>query len=136
MAHNYTVAGAQKAASLDAELNPSDSGFIDVYSGTQPTGPDTALSGNTLLASLGLSATAFAAAVSGTNSATKTANAITSGVAGNTGTASFFRIFKSDHTTAVADGTVGVGSTFDMQLATTTINSGVTVSCSSCVITR
>ena len=41
------------------------SGFLRIYNGTQPTGPDTALSGNTLLAELPLSSTAAAAASGG-----------------------------------------------------------------------
>jgi len=41
------------------------SGFLRIYNGTQPTGPDTALSGQTLLAELPLSTTAAPAASGG-----------------------------------------------------------------------
>jgi hypothetical protein len=41
------------------------SGFLRIYDGTQPTGPDTALAGNTLLAQLALSSTAAPAASGG-----------------------------------------------------------------------
>ena len=53
-------------AGLDAiDTAIGTSGFLRIYDGTQPTGPDTALAGNTLLAELPLSATAFGAAASG-----------------------------------------------------------------------
>jgi hypothetical protein len=41
------------------------SGFLRIYDGTQPAGPDTALSGQVQLAQLALSATAFAAGSGG-----------------------------------------------------------------------
>jgi hypothetical protein len=111
---------------LDSAMNVANSGNLEIYSGTQPATPDTALSGNTLLATLPLSATAFGAASAGT----KTANAITSGTAGATGTATFFRVYKSDGTTAVIDGSVGTSGA-DLNLNTTSIVSGATVSVTS-----
>ncbi len=126
-----TISTASKNLGLNAQLDVLNGGFLDIYSGTRPATPDTALSGNTLLASLPLNATAFAAASGGT----KTANAITSDSSADaTGTATFFRAFKSDHTTAVIDGTVGTSGT-DAIINSTSIVSGTTVSCSSCVIT-
>jgi len=103
-----------------------NSGFIDFYSGTQPVNANTALSGNTLLASLTFSATAFGAAVA----SVITANAITAGTAGNTGTATFARIFQSDHATVVMDVTVGTSGA-GINLNTTSIVSGAQVSLSS-----
>jgi hypothetical protein len=41
------------------------SGFLRLYDGAQPAGPDTALSGQNVLAELALSATAFAAGAGG-----------------------------------------------------------------------
>ena len=108
---------------------PGWSGFLEIYTGTQPATPDTALSGNTLLATLPLSATAFGAS----SSATKTANAITSATAAATGTATFFRVYKSDGTTAVIDGSVGTSGA-DLNLNTTSIVTGATVSVSSWTI--
>lgn len=116
---------------MDAALDVLDGGFMRIYSGTKPTNANTALSGNTLLAELSLNATAFGASSSGT----KTANAITDDSSANaTGTATFFRAFKSDGTSAVIDGTVGT-SNADAIINTTSIVSGGTVSCSSWTVT-
>lgn len=82
-----------------------------------------------LLATLTFSDPAFGAAASGT----ATASAITSGTAGNTGTAAVLRIADSN-TTTVADGTVGTSGE-DFNLNTTSITTNDSVSCSSCTIT-
>jgi glutamate synthase domain-containing protein 3 len=126
MAFNLHLSAVGVDNALDTVLNALNGGTVNIYTGTQPANCDTALSGNTLLVTLTLSATAFSAASAGV----KTANAITSGVAVATGTATFFRAFKSDGTTAVIDGSYGTATT-DMIGPTTTINSGDTVSCSS-----
>lgn len=113
-----------EASALAALLN---SGYLRIYSGTQPANADTALSGNTLLAELRFGATAFGAPVAGL----LTANAITSDSdADATGTASFFRAYSSDGTTAILDGSVGT-SAANMILATVSIAQHQTVSCSS-----
>lgn len=105
----------------------ANSGKLRLYSGTKPATADTALSGNTLLAELTMNATAFGAAVSGV----LTANAITpDSSADASGTATFFRLFKSDGTTALLDGTVGTSGT-NLVIATTSISAAQTVSCSS-----
>lgn len=92
-----------------------DGGFLDIYDGTQPAGVSTAITTQTKLASLPLNADAFAAASGGT----ATANAITHDFSADaTGTASWFRIYKSDHTTAVFDGSVGT-SNADLVVNTT-----------------
>ncbi|HWQ07895.1 MAG TPA: hypothetical protein VN436_02265, partial [Holophaga sp.] len=106
---------------------------IGIYSGTRPATPDTALSGNTLLATLTFSATAFGTPTSAVPSVA-TANAITqcsSAVA--TGTASFFRCFKSDGTTAVFDGNVGTSGS-DMNINSTSIVAGGIVQCTSLTV--
>jgi hypothetical protein len=131
MTASLTMSTASKNLGLNAQLDVLNSGFMKIYSGTRPATPDTALSGNTLLASLTLNATAFAAASGGT----KTANAVTSDTnAAATGTASFARFFKTDGTTAVIDGNVGT-SAADVIINSTAIQSATTVSCSSIVIT-
>lgn len=128
-----TISAASKILALDSEFNVLNSGFLNIYTGTRPTNPDTALSGNTLLASLTFGATAFGGAT-GSTTVTKTANAIGSATAGNTGTATFFRAFKSDGTTAVVDGTVGVSAS-DAIINSASVVSGTTVACTSCVLT-
>lgn len=122
MALNTHLSIASWDAALDSALNVLNSGTVQIYSGTQPLTPDTALSGNTLLVTLTLGATAFSAASAGT----KTANSITSGVAVATGTASFFRAFQSGGTVAVIDGSVGTSGA-DMTIPSTAISSGVTI---------
>jgi glutamate synthase domain-containing protein 3 len=129
MATNTHLSLASWNLALDSAINVLNSGFIQIYSGTQPATPDTALSGNVLLATLTLGATAFGAAAAGT----KTANAIANGTAVATGTASFFRAFESDDATAIIDGSVGT-SAADMIIGTTSIVTGAVVSCSSWTI--
>jgi hypothetical protein len=102
-----------------------NSGTINIYSGTQPANANAGLSGNTLLATLTFGGTAFGAPAAGVI----TANAIASGTAGATGTATFARILKSDGTTVVMDITVGTSGA-GLNLNTTSIVSGATVACS------
>lgn len=122
MALNPHMSVASWNLALDSALNVLNSGFVEIYTGSQPATPDVAVSGQTKLAKLSLSATAFGAASSGT----KTANAVTSSVALATGTAAWFRLFKSDDSTAVFDGSVGTSGT-DMTVDSTSFTSGVTV---------
>jgi hypothetical protein len=117
---NATVNG--QGDNLSARLN---TGYLRIYSGTQPATADTALAGNTLLAELRFSATAAPA----TSGGLITFNAITSGTAGNTGTATFFRALSSDGTTVVMDGSVGT-SAANLVLNSVAISSGATVSVS------
>lgn len=128
---SITISAVRKNAMLDALLDSLNSGFLRIYSGTRPATPDTALSGNTLLAELTFGATAFAAATGGT----KTANAVTQDSSADaTGTATFFRAFQSNGTTAVIDGTVGTSGT-DATIPTVSIVAAAAVPCTSCVIT-
>lgn len=131
MALNPHMALALRNTALDSIDANFNSGKLRIYSGTQPATPDTALSGNTLLAELTFNATAFGSASGGVI----TANAITSDSSADaTGTAAFFRCFASDGTTALLDGTVGTATT-DMTINTVSIVSGATVSCSAFTIT-
>jgi len=103
------------------------SGKLRMYSGTRPA---TGGAITTLLVELTCNAT-FAPAASG---GTLTANAITSGTAVATGTASWVRIFKSDGTTICID--LGVGTSGqEVTIATTSIVAGAVVSVSSLVVT-
>lgn len=112
-----------EANSLAPLLN---SGFIEIFTGTQPANANTALSGNTLLATLTFGSTAFGSSAAGVI----TANAITSGTAAATGTAAFARLYKSDGTTVVGDITVGTSGA-GLNLNTTSIVTGGLVSCTS-----
>lgn len=91
-----TTANSNRA--IDAVAVRANTGKLRLYNGTQPVDANAALSGNTLLAELTFSATAFGAAASGT----ATANAITADSSADaTGKPTFARIFESDGTTVV-----------------------------------
>lgn len=104
--------------------------IIRIYAGSQPANANTAITSQTLLVSLTVSGTF------GTDSnGTITLATVTNGTAVATGTASFFRIVKSDGTTVVMDGSVGTSGS-DMNLNNTSIASGQTVSISAGTIIR
>ena len=126
---HYSIASINLA--LNALLAPLNTGFLQIYTGTQPANPDTALSGNTLLVTLDMNATAFAGASGGI----ATANAIVTGTAVAGGTATFFRAFKSDDTTAVVDGSVGASGSFDLLIPSTTIATSQSIPCTSWTVT-
>lgn len=117
------LTAARKNTMADALATSLNSGYLRIYSGTEPATADTALSGNTLLAELRFNATAAPAAVAGL----LTFNAITSDASNDaTGTATFFRAFRSNGTTVEFQGTVGVGGEF-LNLSSTSITAaGVT----------
>jgi len=117
------VAANAQANAAAALLN---SGTIQIFSGTQPVNANTALAGNTLLATLTLGSTAFGGAVAGVI----TANPITSGTAVADGTATFARWYESNGTTVVWDEQVGISGAA-LNLNTIAIVTGGLVSCSS-----
>jgi hypothetical protein len=111
---------------LDASFDMNtgfDNGFLDIYSTPKPALADDAESGS-LLASIVLPATAFAAAASG-------GSLVKAGVwqetsANLSGTANWFRLYTSGHVTGASttekriDGTVGTSGT-DLILTSTSI---------------
>lgn len=135
MALAPNIANLAARAGLDAiTATIGTSGLLRIYSGTMPTDTDTALSGNTILAELPLSATAFAASTDANPGALATANAITADTsADNTGTASFFR-FLTSAGVAKIQGSAGT-ATADMILNSVAITAGSTVSVSSATVT-
>jgi hypothetical protein len=126
MAANTHVSSASWDLALNAALDVLNSGFLEIYDGTQPATPDVAVSTQTKLAKLTLGATAFGASSGGT----KTANAIGSVAALATSTATWFRAFRSNDTTAVIDGSVGTSGA-DLNLNAIAIVLGSTVSVTS-----
>jgi hypothetical protein len=115
-------------AAVNAVCALLNSGKLIIYTGTQPAA-DGAVTG-TVLATLTFGATAFGASSSGT----ATANAITSGTAGNTGTAGYHGLLESNGTTVVATGSVGTSGA-DLNFNSLSISSGATVSCSAYTVT-
>lgn len=127
---SITTANRNRAA--DAVCARANNGSLRIYSGTAPADANAALSGNTLLANLAMSATAFAAAASGV----ATANAITADSSADaTGTATFFRVLESDGTTVVFQGTVGTTGA-ELNLSSVAIVAGGNVAVSSLTYTQ
>jgi len=113
-------------------------GTLQIFTGSQPADANQALTG-TLLATLTFSSTAFgtptASGSTGSRIVTATAAAITSGTAGNSGTAGYFALVKSDGTTVAAMGSVGTSGA-DLNMNSTSITAGATVSCSAFTLTQ
>jgi hypothetical protein len=107
MALNPKLSAASRNLALNAALDVLNNGFFDIYDSTQPTDADTAVGAQVKLARCTFGATAWAAA----SAASKSANAITADSAADaTGTAAWYRMWQSNGTTAVWDGTVGTAS--------------------------
>ena len=119
-------------AAVNAVTALLNSGTIQIYTGSQPA-LDGSLTG-TLLATLTFGATAFGSATASGGTVTATANTITNGTAGNTGTAGYFAVVTSGSAT-VATGSVGTSGA-DMNLNSLSISAGATVSCSAFTITE
>jgi hypothetical protein len=139
-ANNPFFSDATTEAAVNAVAALLNSGNISIYTGSQPTDANTAIGAQVLLASMAFGSTAFASAVaSGTAPAkvvTATANSITSDTnAAATGTATWFRCYKSDGVTGVMDGAVGTSGS-DLNLNTTSIVSGATVAVTAFSITQ
>lgn len=128
MALNTRTSETLDNAKLDSTKALFDSGWIDIYDSTgagQPATPDTAITTQILIASLRFAATAFPAAVT----RVATANTIVSGTAVATKTATWCRIYQSNHTTVLCDGSVGTAAS-NIVLNAVDIVTGATVSCS------
>ena len=141
MANTPYFSTATVVAGMSAIVALLNTGFLEIYAGTQPTDANTALTGQTLLSGgMTFAATAFATPVAsgaaGSRVVTATANAIVSDTsAAATGTAAWFRAYKLDGVTGVMDGSVGTTGC-DLNLNTTSIVIGATVSVTSMTITQ
>jgi hypothetical protein len=131
MANDVSIKDTTANTMLDAITTAiGASGFLRIYDGTMPATADTALSGNTVLAELPLSATFAAGAASGV----LTASAITTDASANaTGTATFFSLVTSAGV-RIVDGTVGTSGA-DLNLNTTSIVAAASVAVTSLTIT-
>jgi hypothetical protein len=141
MAHNPFFSDEAAKAAVDAVAAKCNGGTLKIYTGSQPTDANTALGAQTLLATLTLNATAFAASTvsgsAGSKIVTAVANSITDDTSADaTGTAAWFRVLKSDGTSVVFDGSVAAtGGTADLLLASTSIVASEDVSVTSFSIT-
>lgn len=139
---NTKISNAAAKAACDAVVDLLDAGagpgVLKIYNGSQPADPDTAVSGQTLLAELTLNDPAFGAAADAAPGGQATANAITDDSSANaTGTATWFRAEDSDGN-AIIDGDVSTtaAGTGDLQLNSTSIQSGATVEVTSWTYTH
>ena len=135
MALSPRLANVAANAAADAVCVLANSGKLRIYDSTgtgQPANADTAVTTQVLLAELTLNATAFGAAALGV----ATANAITSDASADaTGTATWFRVLKSDGTTVLFDGSVGAAGC-NLNLNTTSIVIAAAVSVSALTYTQ
>lgn len=122
MSLNTQVADQTANAATNAMTALANGGSIKIYSGAQPANGNTALSGQTLLATLPLNNPAFGVASAG--SAALNAAGVSASAAA-TGTATWFRVCKSDGS-GLWDGTIGT-SGCNINLNSTAIQSGATV---------
>ena len=131
MASNLKYSNGTRDAQQQGLITYAGTGcLINIYNGTQPANANTAISTQTLLVTLTI------AGGFGTDSnGTLTLGTVTDGTAVATNTATFFRIFKSDGTTVVMDGSVGTSGA-DLNLNSTSIASGQTVAITSGTIVR
>ena len=135
MASNLKYSASLKNAQQDAITTKlGANAVLNIYSGTQPTNPDTAIGAQVLLASLTCNAT-FAPAASG---GVLTLNSISNGTGtagASTGTtATWFRLTTSG-AVAHIDGSVGTSGA-DLNLNNTSIATGQTVSVTSATLTN
>lgn len=129
MATKYSVTLIN--ARLDAiTTTVGNAGILRIYSGSRPANVAAAITG-TLLAELTCGTPFAGAAVAGV----LTPNAVTQDSSANaTGTATHFRLFKSDGTTAVIDGDVAASAS-DLNLVSTSVVATQPVSITSWTIT-
>ncbi len=144
MASNIHISAATRKGMMDGTLSiitQANSGKLTIWSGTQPTDGDTAVGAQVNLANLVMNATSFTGP-SGTASTDQvlTAGAITSDTnAAATNTATWFRLYKSDHTTGdtgtrIMDGSVGTASA-DCNLNSVSIVAATTVAVTAMTLT-
>ena len=127
MAHEIKVSTEAANIKADAWATATNAGFTRIYPGVKPATANAALRGALLLGELTFGNPAFGAAVAGL----VTANAITKDAAAdNNGTAQFYRLFQSDGTTPMGDGTCGItGSGSDLEMPNVAITAGGEITC-------
>lgn len=133
---NFRITTATRNAlgdKFDDQVNlGSGAGTIKIYSGTQPATADTALSGNTLLATFTLDDPAFGASSSGVVTLGGVPRTTTGAAAG---TATFARCEDSDANKVFDCDVTGTGGGGSLQLNTTTVSVGVNLSITSGTVT-
>ena len=105
MALNTKMSDTSVNAEANALAALADGGYLRIYSGTQPADANSGLSGNTQLAELRFATPAFGGSTAGLIIANPL---LQDSDADNTGTATWFRVLKSDGTTVLWDGSCGI----------------------------
>ena len=135
MADTTKISNAAANAEAGAFADLLNNGYLRIYDSTggtgQPATVDTAIGSQVLLAELRFAATSESDI---TNGVITFAALTADSSANNTGTATWFRAFSSDGTTAVWDGSVATASA-TLNLNTTSIVSGAEVSVTSATYT-
>jgi hypothetical protein len=127
MASNLKYSVSLKNAQQDAITTKlGASAVLNIYSGTQPASPDTAVSSQVLLASLTCNATFAPASSNGVLTLNSISNGTGTAGAGAGTTATWYRLTTSGGVAHI-DGTVGI-SGCDLNLNNTNIATGQTVS--------
>lgn len=135
MASNLKYSAALKNAQQNAiTTTMGTSAVLNIYAGTQPASPDTAISSQTLLASLTCNATFAPGAAGGVLTLNSISNGTGTAGAGAGTNATFFRLTTSGGTAHI-DGTVGISGA-DLNLNNTNIATGQTVSVTSFTLTN
>lgn len=138
MALNLKISNAVAQAMLTAVKSAIDAGtaaIIEIYDGSQPTDPDTAVGAQVKLATLTMNATAFGSVSDAAPGAIMTAAAITSDSSADaTGTAAWFRMLTQAGGSVIMDGSVGTG-THDMVFNTVAFTAGSTIAITAMTVT-
>lgn len=137
MPSNLFITNAVAQAMLTAVKTAIDAGtaaIIEIYGDTQPTDADTAVGGQTKLATLTMSATAFGSVSDDNPGAIMTADTITEdSSADDDGTATWFRMLTQAGGTTILDGSVGT-SDADLVFNTVDFTAGSEIGISSLTI--
>ncbi len=127
---NTQLSEATVNAQADATARLLDDGYVDVMDGTQPKSSDEAITTQKVLAVFRYGKPAFRSAVDGIIDA----NTLTGEAARASGKPTWYRAYRSDHKTAVFDGSAGKKGgkeRYNMELPADTIIEGVTMGCPS-----
>ncbi len=130
-----TVVAQAKATALLTALDAGSAAIIEIYTGTIPTDADTAVGGQTKLATLTCSATAGVVS-DGAPGGLLTFSSITDDSAADaTGTAAWFRILTQGAGTTIMDGSISTSGA-DINFNSIAFTSGSAISISSLTITE
>jgi hypothetical protein len=130
MALNTTLSADIQDAATNAAVALADNGYIRYYTAPQPANPDAAITTQAQVAELRFGATAFGASSAGVAAA----NAITKDSSADGGAAAWFRVFASNGSTPLWDGSIGT-SGCNINLSDVNIPVGAEVTLSSYTFT-